>query len=67
MFGFVGNWSEVVSVNASGVTASPMPSSDGLEGWIYGVIVAVVLLLVAFVLAVVLIFVLHHHYWHKKF
>ena len=39
-----------------------MPSSDGLEGWIYGVIVAAVLLLVASLVAVVIIIVCLHHY-----
>ena len=67
MFGFFGNWSEAISVNSSRVTTSPMPSSDGLEGWIYGVIVAAVLLLVASLLAVVLIFVCRHYYLRKRF
>ena len=66
MFGVFGNWSEAISVNSSRVTTSPMPSSDGLEGWIYGVIVAAVLLLVASLVAVVLIFVCRHYYLHKS-
>ena len=67
MFRVFGNWSEAIPVNSSGVTTSPLPSSDRLESWIYGVIVAAVLLLVASLVAVVLIFVCRHYYLCKRF